>query len=229
MPIKAHGSVAALQYNSLPDMEFADFVEEFDISFQMIENQKRSLSWDCDDVAIVERDTIRVALGWLAPDKDGAPYYIIIAVGPNPKVKHNPPDPAYYAALAKYITERTNRFLPHDAVMLGTASRPVGIELIDVVADLLKLSADAAPDDMAPGQPNRARGWRGRKAASDHLHHTTKPKHHSGRGDIIALPASSPPKRLTIYALSCTLMLQVPAIGAFMFVYAILRDTVPVT
>ena len=211
---KNHGSVAALQYNSRPELEFADIVEEFDIAFQMIENQKRSLTWDCDDVAILDRETIRVALGWLEPDTPDAPWYLIVTVGANTDVKHNLPAPEYYDALAKYIAERIDRYLPFDAVMYGKASRPIGSELIDVVTDLLKLSAQATPDDVAPAGASQGR----RDAAGQ--------THHPGQGDLVAIEAPSAPKRLTVYAVSCTVMLQVPPIGAFMMVYAFLRDTV---
>ena len=42
------------------------------------------------------------------------------------------------------------------------------------------------------------------------------------------IAAISLPKRLTIYTLSYSLLLQIPAIGAFLFVYTILRDSFPV-
>lgn len=228
MTNNTYGTVAALQYDSRPEMDFADIVEEFDIAFQMIDTKKRSLTWDCEDIAIVDRDMIRVALGWLAPSTPDDPWHLIIAVGGNPDVKHNSPDPEYYGALADYIAERTNSYLPYDAVMLGEANRPISSKLIDVVAELLKLSAQATPDHVAPDMPGRPKAAGARRGTDEQSEDPAQPQKWTGPRSLIAQNEGSVPKRLTVYALSYTVMLQVPAIGAFMIVYALLRDTIVV-
>ena len=61
------GTVAALQYAKRPKLDFATIVKEFDNSFQLIEGQERSQTWICRDIVMIDRDVVRVAMGWLNP------------------------------------------------------------------------------------------------------------------------------------------------------------------
>ncbi|WP_120501374.1 hypothetical protein [Roseovarius sp. EL26] len=205
------GTIAVLEYRQKPKIGFSDIVEEFDIAFQMADTGVRSLTWDCDDVAILDRETLRIALGWLKPNRPGNSWHLVIAVGSSPQGEKCPPTAGYFEAMSQHIVEHTNSYLPYDTVMQGEASCAIGSDLIDLVADLVDDSSDqvadnapyVAPDDMiltADDEPEQSISL-------------------VSIGEKISLP-----KRLTIYTLSCSFLLQVPAIGAFMLVYSLLRD-----
>ena len=232
------GTVSALQFHTRPELDFADIVEEFDIAFQMVDSPTRSLKWDCDDVAILDRDTVRVALGWIEPAEKNQPWYMIVAAGPTPELHDSPPESGFYAAFLAYIVERTAEFLPYDAALFGDASQPVGTLLIDTVTDLLRLSENATPDDRAP-DPASENIWNeapiGSASATRETRKQRMREQARARQDwdidghaVPQIAAISLPKRLTIYTLSYSLLLQIPAIGAFLFVYTILRDSFPV-
>ena len=145
----SHGFVTALQFNSHPRMDFHDIVEEFDIALQKHPTQLRSLTWDCDDIAILDRESMRVALGWLPPDDatSGQPWYIIVAVGARPGRRTPRFDTHAYEMLSKRLAERMRGYLAFDAVLRGPANRPVGADLIDATFDLLRSNAG----DIATG------------------------------------------------------------------------------
>ncbi len=237
--MQSHGIVVGFEYRACPRMEFQDIVEEFDLSFQLADARTRSLTWDCDDIALIERDYLRVALGWLPPDDDDGSWHLVAAVGPSDQAGKALIDGGSLGFVADQIVDRTQEFLPAHAVLHGPASRAVGPELIDDVFDLLRLSAQTPCDTAAP------------QNSSAHTPPKPKPEHPwsftpTPDGDEIEISTDtaqaapltqwltaraepSQPLRLTIHTLALTLMLHVPALGAFLFVYSMLRDVVPVS
>ncbi len=232
--MQTHGFVVGFEYRACPRMEFTDIVEEFDLAFQFVDAQTRALVWDCDDIALIERDYVRVALGWLPPDEDEGSWHLIAAVGPVEGRTDAPITTDSFARIADQIVERTQAFLPADTVLRGEAHQPIGPELIDSVFDLLRGMA-RQPDDAARETPHAART----APAPDDLSDLDD-------GEVIdAVPALAPkaavvqwlqkraeptkPLRLTIHTLAVTMMLYAPPLGAFMFVYTMLRDIAPVS
>lgn len=246
MNTDTYGTVAALQYAKRPKLDFATIVKEFDNSFQLIEGQERSQTWVCRDTVIIDREIIRIALGWLNPSTPGAPWHLIIAIGNTPKQADNTPIPGYLAALAQYIVGHFSYILPYDAILHGTANRPVSSEVIRTVADLLRLSENAVPhdsppiesdnitnniDDERPGPISDARLNEilenipgNTKRAFDAPDDTDTATASDIVADAAAEDAISLPKRLTIYTLGLTMAMQVPPVGAFLLTYAALRD-----
>src|SRR6056297_1553764 len=108
--MQTQGYVVGFEYGACPRMDFHDIVEEFDLSFQLVDAQTRALVWDCDDIAVIERDYLRVALGWLPPDDDGGPWHLVAAVGPCDSASGDAPDEASLTFLADQIIERTQEF-----------------------------------------------------------------------------------------------------------------------
>ncbi len=258
MVTQRHGSVVALEYRRQPRMSFADIVEEFDIAFQMIDTQTRGLTWDCDDIAIIERDAVRVALGWLPSPGPGASCYLIVAVGPIPGGKPARAGEESYEFLSQRIIERTYEFLPFQSVLHGDANQPVGAELIDTVFDLLRLSANAMPDDshvaagagpsieddedltgaVPPWMATAGAGSSNRDYANGYYAHSARATganqyevgdEDNNWGDMLLTRASpTQPLRLTIHTLALSMVLYLPALGAFLFAYSMLRDVFPV-
>lgn len=209
------GEIAALEYHAPPEMEFPDIVEEFDIASRELATQVRRLTWDGNDVALIDRERVRIALGWLPPARADHPYYLVIAVGPPARKKASGFDDKAYSVLLTRAVERVKAYLPYDAILRGPASRPVGSALMDRCFDLLGASAPTLSEEaMAAAQERRARaggdGWA------------------AGAVDAGKLPAiPSVPMRLTIVTLGLTLTLQAPPIGMALLTYTALREAQP--
>lgn len=255
METQSFGSVVAMEFSYKPSMDFADIVEEFDIAFQMVDSRKRSLTWDCDDIAIVDRDFVRVALGWLPARYEGQPWHLVIAVGAARAGEDTMIDPASYRFLADRIVERTQEHLPATAVLHGDARQPVGAALIDSTFDLLRMNTR----DMH-GDTNKPRNDRFGSApepeAYDDMFETVSERWNTGTANtswntpgsgkveeggkaatsgftndlgqmLLSRAEPTKPLRLTIHTLALSLCLYVPALGAAMFAYTMLRDVFP--
>lgn len=158
MTRKDCGTITALKYTTRPRLDFPDIVEEFDIAFQKHPTQTRSLTWDCDDIAIIDRGPLRLALGWLAPEsvsradkgvtdsppKPGTdddttrPWYLVIAVGMQPGQRNNRFDSGAYEMMSRRVAERMQKILPFDAVIRGPANQPITADLLDATFELLR-------------------------------------------------------------------------------------------
>ncbi|MEQ9259072.1 MAG: hypothetical protein RIG84_08220 [Roseovarius sp.] len=279
MEKQAYGSVVALEFRRRPSINFADIVEEFDIAFQMVDSRTRSLTWDCDDIALIDRDSLRVALGWLPAKEDQGAWHLVIAVGLPPQARNDQIDLASINFLADRIVERTREFLPFNAVMHGEATQPVSADLIDTVFDLLRTStSDMASDTATRRKPaskrpeahvghgaNQFGGYHAQSGGgadpyADMVHSMSPPwmndpeteakaprealypqapegfPHRTGiasdftnqMGQLLLTRAEpTKPLRLTIHTLALSLCLYVPALGAAMFAYTMLRDVFP--
>jgi hypothetical protein len=232
-------------------MDFTDIVEEFDLAFQFVDAQTRALIWDCDDIAVIERDYVRVALGWLPPDEDEGPWHLIAAVGPTDPRRQPPFIISSFRQIADQIAERMQEVLPSRSVMRGEAHDPVGPELIDSLFDLLRETAHTPCDTAAPDSPtpepvlcdDMLVGTRDFTGRDDTVY--DRAMIHRDADETETLPMVPPaaaltrwlgqraaptkPMRLTIHALALTMMLYVPPVGAFMFVYTMLRDMAPLS
>lgn len=254
METQSFGSVVAMEFSYKPSIDFADIVEEFDIAFQMVDSRKRSLTWDCDDIAIIDRDVVRVALGWLPAKQEGQPWHLVIAVGAGKSAEAKTIDPNSYRFIADRIVERTQEYLPSTAVLHGDARQPISAELIDTTFDLLRMEtrdmhgdararrndrfSDApAPDSYADMVDAMSPPWAGEAAAdmadrrmADDAgeQHRTASEFTNDLGQMLLTRAEpTQPMRLTIHTLALSLCLYVPALGAAMFAYTMLRDVFP--
>ncbi|WP_397542997.1 hypothetical protein [Roseovarius salis] len=257
METQTFGSIVALQFRRRPGIEFADIVEEFDSAFQMVDARSRSLSWDCDDIAVIERDSVRVALGWLPPEDDTGRWHLIVAVGAVPGTDGEKIAPESFRYLADRIVERSRAFLPFTAVLHGNAQQPIGPALIDTTFDLLRLNTNHMPGDQRQSKKNMAfpenvedyadmfsemtpSGRAEERAEPGPLNQADTASKNTDRKHPIATAASgiaghleemmktraepTEPLRLTIHTVALSLLLTVPALGAFMFTYTMLRD-----
>ncbi|MEL7255205.1 MAG: hypothetical protein AAGL23_13590 [Pseudomonadota bacterium] len=150
MTAHVYGSVVAMEFKARPKTSFEDFVEDFDLAFQMVDSSTRSLTWERDDLAIVDRDYVRVALGWLPSAGKGQPWHLIMVIGSPPDEDMSKIEPSSYEFLADRVLDRTQEVMPATAVLRGQASQPITAQLIDTLFSLL---SSGAPDD-ARDTPN---------------------------------------------------------------------------
>ncbi|MGR3519479.1 MAG: hypothetical protein ACU0B5_10275 [Roseovarius sp.] len=217
MSRQTYGEIAALEYHGPPGMEFPDIVEEFDIASHGLATQVRRLTWDGDDIALLDRECVRIALGWLPPEREDRPHYLVIAIGPPPRRKRlgTSFDRGAYGVLLERALERVGRYLPYDALLRGPSSQAVGTALLDRTFDLLGATAPRLrPEDIETGRRKRVEaregGWQ---------RDAIEPE---------ALPATlSQPLRLTVVTLGMTLFLHAPPVGAALLAYTALREAQP--
>lgn len=241
MAPETHGTIAALEFRTRPDIDFVDIVEEFDIAFQMADSNQRSLTWDCEDIAIIDRESLRVALGWLPPTEPGTSWYMVIGVGQLPEKTGSNVGRESFDFLTQCIIERTQAHLPFDAVLRGDARQPVDADLIDNVFDLLRLSSDAPRDDAQTNsaeqhddESTRTPPWMGEgadiEASVDYRKTDIRSKAQSVLKSNFFQRRAQPtePLRLAIHTFALSLMLYAPPLGAFLFTYTMLRDVFPV-
>jgi hypothetical protein len=223
-----HGQIAALEYHDPPEMDFPDIVEEFDIALQRLSTQVRSLTWDGEDIALIDRETLRIALGWLPPLSENAPQKLVIAVGPKDARRPAPIEAEAYDLLLRRVVERVREYLPFDAVLCGAANQPIASGLMDATFELLASTSGDMPTDRA----SRARHTTAKTTATRGKAAKTAPPRQGRPLDDVAdaqlmLPEASVPIRLTIVTFGVTLFLHAPPIGAALLTYTFLREAAP--
>lgn len=248
MSANSYGSVVAMEFAARPDISFSDFVEDFDAAFQMVDSTTNSLSWERDTLAIIDRDYVRVAVGWLPSAGKDSPWHLIYAVGSSPDEDLSKIELSSYDFLADRILDRTNDVLPATAVLRGEASQPIGPKLIDTLFELLctdtsDLPADTdlpdpvireeAEEDYADMVETMVPPWAKCPELDDRYSKELFDKAEEALVKKNAQKAlnqkeCSDPMRLTIHTLALSLCLYVPPLGAAMFAYTMLRDIFPV-
>ncbi|MFU8776889.1 MAG: hypothetical protein ACNA7M_04395 [Roseovarius sp.] len=225
MSRQTYGQIAALEFFDPPEMDFPDIVEELDIASQRLAPQLRRLTWDGDDIALIDRDAVRIALGWLPGGDDGQASYLVLAVGPRNAKRNVTLDPEAYEMLTRRLVERVRGYLPFDAVLHGTANRPIGSALIDMTFELLSVSATEAAHHRRPATRQARTHDKG-----DRVKSRPRPKQPIPEDAIdaqVAVPGASLPMRLTIVTFGLTLFLHVPPLGAALLTYTTLREAQP--
>jgi hypothetical protein len=242
--MQTYGSVVAMEFRTRPSVDFKHIVEEFDTAFQMVDARSRSLSWDCDDIAIIDRDDLRVALGWLPANEADKRWHLIIAVGVPPQIEAESIDIGSLRYLASAIAERTQDYLPFSAVMHGEATQPISADLIDIVFELVRHDGPAT-DATVSRQSTPLQDEAGADAPETTMHDsgvtafkegTGSPTMKAGElfdqiqeslGVYITDPAEpTDARRLSIHGLALGMCVLAPPVGAGMLTYTLLRDMI---
>ena len=222
-----YGQIAALEFFDPPEMDFPDIVEEFDIASQRLAPQLRRLTWDGEDIALIDRDAVRIALGWLPAQGFDQPSYLVLAVGPRNAKRNITLDPEAYEMLTRRLVERVRGYLPFDAVLHGAANRPISSALLDMTFELLSGCANEATQHRRPTQAPR----QSKPRRQEHRGQSSaRPKHPIPEDAVdarLAVPEASLPMRLTIVTFGLTLFLHVPPLGAALLAYTTLREAQP--
>lgn len=218
------GTIAALEFTHPPQHGFEDIVEEVDISFQPVGLTRRSLIRDSEDIASVERDNLRVTLGWLPPEDEDGSYYLIMAVGPTRDSGSIHITMETCGFVKDVLVEHLASYLDFETVFNAEATQTVGAELIDTVTDILRCDYDARPaktkSPFAPLHDPEDETWSeiGR-AQPDGFREMSQMAQVEQECSL--------PKRLTIYTLGATMLIYTPPVGASLLVYSTLRDLMP--
>jgi hypothetical protein len=153
--------VTQLLYRVAPQLNFAQVVSELRQALQEPTSSKPVLTWDCDDIALLDFDAARVVIGFSENLPGEHAACLTVAVGQSPlsqAVALANPD---QDMLGQAVIERLHRRFPSDAQQTQTIDQPLTPDLIDRVVDALfqpdvEADAPAAPVAYPEAKPEAA-------------------------------------------------------------------------
>lgn len=225
MSTQFHGSIAALGYRRRPDVGFAAIVDDIDRVLQSTDAHPRKLTWHGDSIAFIDRDGVRIALGWVPGKAPGDMSYLVLAIGPLPELDASLGSVSCIH-LADRLVLRIKDDMPFDTVMRGETPEAVDITLLRTIFELLRTDPGLADHD--PSSPDTDADAARTKSRDDDFdvidtHEVNQSSSAIARWmEKRAVPTA--PLRLTIHAVGLSVMLYTPPLGAFMLTYSMLRD-----
>lgn len=130
-------TIAQFVFDRDPTLNLSVLVRELDAALERSGAGRRSITWDCDDVAFLDLDAVRFTLGYTGETLPGLPASLMISVGPSPGHHDGTPDRRRYEQLCHLIADRLReRFAPRHTLWHQVAG-PVTSELVDDLFDRL--------------------------------------------------------------------------------------------
>lgn len=154
MCINPKSTIAQLLFVSHPLPNFAKIVGELDTALDRCPAEHRSLTWDCEDVAIFEVDAMRIVLGY--GDRPGKGYLccLTIAVGPTTADGAVTALTRRHDGLCRMVVDRVQQRYPVEAVLWHEGAAPVTPDTIDNLLDGLPNRSEIADlQDVIRQQP----------------------------------------------------------------------------
>ena len=204
------GTIAALDFCVPPRQAFEDIVEELDIMFRPEGLTRRSMIWDGNDLAMIERDAVRLLLAWVSTGRADGSSYLVIGVGQSPEADGTAINAESCRFVKTALLAHLESYLSFHEVVHVDVACPLDSAVLDRFAEIL------CDLPVCAGQ-----------------HHSQAPDATIRFDTLDTLDGTEPieacslPKRLTIYALGATIFLYTPPIGATLLAYTTLRDFVP--
>jgi len=130
--------IVAAIYREKPALRFEDIVDEFELSLRANSSGRRSLTFDHDDIVIVEIEQLRVGLAWVAPEAPQDPYSLVIATGIDPDHPDGVGAGEFCARLSEQILARTYAEIPYDTVFRASFDEDLDTEFLDQIASGLQ-------------------------------------------------------------------------------------------
>lgn len=128
-------TIASLLFATPPILNFARIVGELDAKLGQYPHDRRSVSWDLDDIALFDVDGARLALGWA----DGLPgaWGACLTVAVSPGRPDNGTDrlAGRRRAVCQMIAERIARRYPPDALIWHQGNGMVTSDTIDEMVE----------------------------------------------------------------------------------------------
>ncbi len=180
-------TLAQMLFRGKPALNFAHVVSELQATLDRYPATRRSLGWDCDDLAIFDLDGARIVLGY-TDDLDG-PHAacLTVAVGEGPQGNGASPIATRRAAFCRKITDRLAARHEPDSTLWHDVDQPLTADLIDALVDQVPehrpARARRGRDGRgSPSGPHVGRTERARHPAADEL----RPPRSGGRSGPVA-------------------------------------------
>lgn len=146
-------TIAQFVFDRDPALNLGLLVKELDAALERSGAGRRTITWDCDDVAFLDLDTVRFTLSYTGEPAVGLPASLMISVGPGPDRRHDQADRRRYAGLCQLIAERLRaRFAPRETLWHQVAG-PVTTDLVDDLFDRLPDLSDGTPKTLTRRSP----------------------------------------------------------------------------
>jgi hypothetical protein len=130
-------TIAQFVFDRDPSLNLAVLVKELDAALERSGAGRRSVTWDCEDLAFVDLDGARFTLSYTGDAGPGLPSSLMISVGPGPHSPYDPADRRRYEDLCHLLADRLRaRFAPQQTLWHQVAG-PVTADLIDDLFDRL--------------------------------------------------------------------------------------------
>lgn len=130
-------TIAQFVFDRDPSLNLAVLVKELDAALERSGAGRRSVTWDCEDLAFVDLDGARFTLSYTGDAGPGLPSSLMISVGPGPHSPYDPADRRHYEDLCHLLADRLRaRFAPQQTLWHQVAG-PVTADLIDDLFDRL--------------------------------------------------------------------------------------------
>jgi hypothetical protein len=236
-------TIAQLLFAKQPRLNFAHMVSEMDSALSRCPAQKRSLTWDCEDIAIFDLDGARIILGHADSLGGGHGACLTASVGPAPGCGTDSPLLRRSEAMCRLIAERIHVRYQADAILWHQSDAPVTSDLLDAMLDDLPPLADIlhGPSPAVP-QTDRPTSAVAEKAVETGLPANDVPdlpliaavELNRVRAALypdgtpwqapLDVPArSATPMRLAVHTMNMTLIMVSLPVGAAMLTYSLLR------
>jgi len=135
-------SIAQLLFTRHPLPNFAAIVNELDTALERCPAERRGLTWDCEDVVMLQLDDTRVVLSNSEAPGNGFLSCLSIAVGPN---AIDAPESALtrrHEGLCRMIADGVQQRYPVEAILWHQAESPVTPDTLDDLLDALPRRTD---------------------------------------------------------------------------------------
>jgi hypothetical protein len=137
--------VTQLLYRVAPQLNFAQVVGELHKALHEPNCPNPVLTWDCDDIALLDFNAARVVIGYSENLPGEHVACLTIAVGQSPLRQAATLAKPDQDILCHSITERLQQRFPSDTLQTQTIDQPLTPDLIDRVVDALFQPAIEAP------------------------------------------------------------------------------------
>ncbi|WP_371224880.1 hypothetical protein [Roseovarius sp. 2305UL8-3] len=239
MSVQFYGAITALQFDVSSKQVFKEIVEDLDTTFQPYGLNHCCLNWYSDNVAIIERDSLRILLGWLPAESEDEPCVMVFSVGHTTEGGNLlvPRDTCEF--VRDVLVGHLESYLNFEIVFQSDATQPVDTELVRTVAEILDRSYAGTfqddPQQISQPQQRQTRALTRDILLEAKLKQANTPPFQelnvigdeSWHDEIIEDDEISLPQRLTIYALGATMLIYTPPVGAALLTYTTLRDFAP--
>ena len=149
--------VTQLLYRVTPILNFAQIVGDLRHAFVSKAGEAPTLTWDCDDIALLDFGAARIVIGFSEKLPGPNIACLTVAIGQSPLQNDADLTAADQFLLSEAVTERLSQRFPSDAQRSQTLTHPFPLtsDLIDHVVDaLFQQDGDKSrPEIAAPAAP----------------------------------------------------------------------------
>lgn len=141
--------VTQLLYITAPHLNFAQVVSDLHAALAVSDFAVPILTWDCDDIALIDFDAERVVVGFTENLPGPHAACLTVAVGNLLQADAADLPDADQLTLCQAVAERLDRRYPSDAQKSQMIEQPLSADLIDRVVDALFLEQNVPLEDDA--------------------------------------------------------------------------------